>query len=254
MTYIDRRIDHLTEQLLTARPCRCARCRAGTQHANRAFESGFTPMPADGSVGTPAGNITLPDWGGWGAGVGLYDLLKVANRVDLLAARDRVGKRRPSDDLLNAAWQAATRRASAMPSSLKTYFRPGTRLYRISAKGSGRQALDIGMTDSGTVGFRVMAHFVPRARRSTLAKWNSKGRALQTRIGGSGGYAIQADGTVSLPTSLKKYQVHIGRFTSPMTWKRKPDIRYVHVYEIMLQRKETQQIYHRMQGNRLFDD
>lgn len=254
MTYIDRRIDHLTAQLLNARPCQCARCRATARHANHSFEAGFTPTPVDAGVGTPAGRITLPDWGGWGSGVGLYDLIKVANRVDLLAARDRIGKRQPSDDLLNAAWRSATRRASAMPSSFRTYFRPGTRLYRISAKGSGRQALDIGMTDSGTVGFRVMAHFVPRARRSTLAKWNSRGRALRARIGGSGGYAVQADGTVSLPISLKKYQVHIGRFTSPMTWKRRPDIRYVHVYEIMLQRKETHQIYHRMQASRLFDD
>jgi hypothetical protein len=103
MSHIDQIV---AMEIDAAPPCSCGgRCRACRERRIEAPTSG----PAGGlplrssPVGTPAGPINLPEWRGWGAGVTLYNLLRVANRVDR-AMPPRPPGRPPGPAGVGAAW------------------------------------------------------------------------------------------------------------------------------------------------------
>ena len=223
------------------RSCGCRACRRA-----QAAEAGAP-------VGRPAGPITLREWGGWSHGIGLYDLLRLANRLDLILAAARHGRRTPSAAQIDLGWRQATGK-TAVPPAARAYFRLDPALYRIGRTGTAA-AIDIGMTQSGAPGFRVMAHFLPRFRRSSLAKWSGAGRGLGARIGVKSPAAAGADGIVAVPVASRDFEVHLGRFTGSMRRNGRPDIRYVHVFESLLQREELPAAtYARIQRRREADD
>lgn len=246
MTLMDRRLDDIVSGLAHQGGCGCSRCRhARVRRSARRFEAGFTPTAADPSVGTPRGTIALPEWRGWGSGVALYDLLRVASRLDVLLAGR--GTAQPAPAQLDQAWREATgrgtARASAMPANFRSYFLRVPRLYRISARGGAggsSGALDIGMTQTGCPGFRVMAHFIPDAPRSALARWSGGGRGLGRLLQARG--AVRRDartGLLVLPSDFRKYQVHLGLLTREAMWRGGQwDVRYIHAFESVLQRHE----------------
>ena len=243
-------LDRIVSGLATPphRACGCRACR----HAH-AVEAAARSGHIEARVGRPAGPITLREWGGWTYGVRLYDLLRLANRLDLILATARHGRHVPGTAQLDLAWRQATGGTTA-PSAFRAYFRLAPALYRISRIGKPA-ALDIGMTQSGAPGFRVMAHFLPGLRRSSLANWSGGGRGLGARIGLAAAAAADINGVIRVPAALREIQVHLGRFTGSMRRNGHPDIRYVHVFESLLQREELPAAtYARIQRRREADE
>jgi hypothetical protein len=256
-----------------AAPCGCGGlCRACRERRIEASTSGpVGGLPLRSSpVGTPAGPITLPEWRGWGAGVTLYSLMSVANRVDRAMPPRPPG--RPLDQaVLDAAWRAATRRSEPMPQIFRSYFVRAPMIYRIGRAALPRQAIDIGMTGRSLAaislaGFRVMAHFLPSnrtARRpflhSYLAQNTAPGRNLVAAVGlPRDGIRLVGDRFV-LPPSLTQIQVHLGQFSPELRWSSRGagrvfDIRYLHAFESVLQRREMGAAYGQIVGTRTFED
>jgi hypothetical protein len=248
---------------------RCRQCRERSIEAPTSGPVGGLP-PRSSSVGTPAGPIALPEWRGWGAGVTLYNLLTVANHVDR-AMSPHGPVRTPTAANLRTAWHAYSKRNEAMPRPFLDYFQRVPRIYRIGRIALPQQAIDIGMTGRSLAaislaGFRVMAHFLPSnrsARRPFLNSYTAQntapGRNLVAAVGlPRDGIRLAGDRFV-LPPSLTQFQVHLGQFSPELRWSgrgvgRVFDIRYLHAFESVLQRREMGAAYGQIVGSRTFDE
>lgn len=245
-------LDRITAGVAHGRVCRCGRCRQRSRGLPRARFEATSPASVDETAGTPSGPIPLPEWRGWRAGVSLYDILKLANHVDILLKKARPQPKRPPRAMLDTAWRNFTGRSGAMPSRFRYYFIGTTIVYRIGRVGEARQAIDVGMTDRTPVAFRMLAHFMPSNRLSTPVG-RVRGRHLGRFVGLNGKIPQNSKtGVASVPTKLRGYQVHLGRFSSKLVHGGGADIRYTHAFEIALQRRERTRTYNRR--SRTFED
>lgn len=254
MAYHDLELDRITRRLAGGHKsgCTCQRCRRCARRRAARFEAPLQPARVDTRVGTAPGAISLPEWRGWRAGVSLYDILKLANRVDILLKAVRPQPKTPPRAMLDAAWRAHTGQSTGMPLPFRYYFIRTAMVYRIGRVGQTVEAIDVGMTTSTPVAFRMMAHFMPRNRLST-AVGRVSGRHMGLLVGVRGKIPQNsATGVVSVPRALRGFQVHIGRFSPKLLHRGGTDIRYMHAFEIVLQRRERTRTYNRR--SRTFED
>ncbi len=229
MAYHDRRLDRIVLHVQPGRRCRCgaARCRCGLVEAAAPRPPATATRLGTPRTGTREGPLTLHDWGGWGSGVILKELVAAARYVDSeMATRFGTTKRSTPlpvpRDLLNR-----------VPPAFHPYFtRTGT-LYRIETKGQP-VPVDIGMVTSQVAGFRLLKHFVPPAQVLSGA----------AKYGGAGRYAVKR-GTPPrrLIADAAAAAVHLGRFRKRLHWRGRPDRRLLHAYEILLQWQERTRTY-----------